>query len=110
MKSKIEDTPLHAEGKRDELSIGFVTSFFLTALVALTVIHVWDLVGQDRMSYIPRFFVVPWVVAAGQEILNSGNEFSGRSLEPVSLSMRFSALGGMLLIAVLGPTLFLLKM
>lgn len=110
MKLKIEDTPFHTEGKGEELSTGFVTSFFLTTLIALTVVYVWDLLGQERMSYIPHFFVMPWVVAAGQEILNSVNEFSGRPLEPVSLALRFSALGGMLLIAVLGPTLFLLEM
>ena len=110
MKPKIEDASLQAEGNKGELSIGFVTSFLLTTLISLVVIYAWDLVGQDRWSFVPRFFVVPWVVAAGQEILNSVNEFSGRSLDPVSLSLRFSALGGMLLIAVLSPTLFLFEM
>jgi len=108
MKSKIEE--VQAEGTKDELSIGFVTSFFLTALAALAVIHVWELVGLDRMSYIPRFFVVPWILAAGQEIVNGLNVFSGRPLELVSMPLRFAALGGMLLIAVLGPTPFLLEM
>ena len=110
MKPKIEDASLQAEGNKDELSIGFVTSFLLTTLIALAVIYVWDLAKLDRMNFVPRFFALPWVVAAGQEIENGLNEFSGRPLEPVSLSMRFSALGGMLLIAVLGPTLFLLEM
>lgn len=109
MKPKIEDASLQAEGSKGELSIGFVISFLLTTLISLIVIYGWDLVGQDRWSFVPRFFTVPWVLAAGQEILNNSNEFSGRPLEPVSLSLRFSALGGMLLIAVLGPTLFLLE-
>ncbi len=110
MKPKIEDASMQAEGNKGELSIGFVTSFFLTTLISLVVIHVWDLVGQDRWSFIPRFFSVPWALAAGQEIVNGLNEFSGHLLEPVSLSLRFSALGGLLLIAVLGPTPFLLEM
>lgn len=110
MKPKIEDASLQAEGNKGELSIGFVISFLLTTLISLVVIYVWELVGRDRLSYGPHFFVVPWALAAGQEIENGLSGFSGRSLEPVSLSLRFSALGGMLLIAVLGPTLFILEM
>lgn len=110
MNPKIDDAPLHAEGNTNNLSTGFITSFLFTTLVALAVIYLWDLAGQGRTSHVPRFFVVPWVLAAGQELENGMNEFSGRSLQPVSTLLRFTALGGMFVIVILGPTFFLLGM
>jgi len=50
---------------------------------------------------------MPWLIASVQTFSSALSEFSGRAPEPVTYTARLLALASLLLVFVLGPTLFM---
>lgn len=106
MNPKTDDVQPEAMEGSHEPGGGFTILFLLSTVIAVITIAAWYHAAEDPMGHIPRFFVTPWMIAAGQEILHGLQEFSGRPLEPVQPLPRFLTLTSLFLITVFGPTLY----
>jgi hypothetical protein len=89
--------------------LGILSAFAIATLVMVFFFEQSNVAMQERFKLEGRLFTpIPWVHAGGITIANGLTEFVGAVPEALSLSGRIEILFSVLLIFVVGPTLFFL--
>lgn len=109
MNPKTDEVQPRATEASNEPSGKFTALFLVTAIIALVAISLWEHAIEDGtpVDRFPWTFTAPWIIASGQELVNGMHEFSGRPLEPAKPLPRSLMLTSLLLMIVVGPTLYL---
>lgn len=103
--SNVHDSPAH----ESEFQPGFVQGLLIFTVATLILVFSFErYVPLQPFSLRSSFILYPWVVAGGYTIEQGLNLFSGKSVQPLSFEQQAMLFGGLWLVAVLGPTLFLL--
>lgn len=109
MNQKTESTVHVSTPHESEFQPGFVQGLLILTVATLILVFSSErYVPLQPYSVRPHFGLYPWVVASGITIEQGLNLFSGKSVQPLSFEQQATLLGVLWLVAVLGPTLFLL--
>jgi hypothetical protein len=89
--------------------LGILSAFALATLVMVFFFEQSNGALQDRFKFAGRLFSpIPWIHAGGVTIANGLTEFRGGTPDALTLTGQLQVLFSLLLIFVVGPTLFFL--
>lgn len=109
MNQKTESTVHDTAPHESEFQPGFIQGLLIVTVATLILVFSFErYVPLQPFSARTQFILYPWVVAGGLTIEQGLDLFSGKSVQPLSFEQQATLLGGLWLVAVLGPTLFLL--
>ena len=109
MNPKISFPDVPTSGDSRLFGRGFLITVSILTVLALATMMVSDRMADSKESggYVFRqFCIFPWIVASGKTIANGLAEFSGKIPEMPSAALRVTALGSLLLMFVICPTIF----
>lgn len=114
MNLKTKFPQMEATDTEPEFRPYFLFFLFFFTTVALVMIYIMNYGFMSRVTvlketFIPLFFVFPWIKAAGLTLANGLNEFSGKAPEPVSTANYLLTILSLIVVYVVGPTLFFFR-
>lgn len=114
MNLKIKFPQMETTDTESEFRPYFPFVLFFFTVLALIVVYAMNFnaahrVGVPRENFIPLFFIFPWIKAAGITIANALSAFSGKAPEPVSAANYLLTILSLIVVYVIGPTLFFFR-
>jgi hypothetical protein len=112
MNPKINLPDVPASGDSGVFGRGFLLTVSTLTILALTTMMLSDRMVDSTESggYVFRqYCIFPWIVASGKTIANGLAEFSGKIPDMPSASLRVTALGSLLFMFVICPTIFFFR-